>query len=148
MAEVFFYQLKAKPLSAILPDLIVRSLARDVRVTVQATAEDQVAALSALLWGHDDVAFLPHGHGDDAPIGQPVWLCADDANPNGGTFRFYVEGAMPEAVEGLERAIILFESSSEENLLKARNEWKKRKAEGHQIRYYKMDENGKWQNLA
>ncbi|MDE2385395.1 MAG: DNA polymerase III subunit chi [Alphaproteobacteria bacterium] len=148
MAEILFYQLEATPLSAILPDLLKRSLARGLRVGIETVAQDNVAPLSALLWGHEDVAFLPHGHGEDAGEGQPIWLCADAANPNSASYRFFVEGALPQSLEGLERAIILFDSNSEEALASARNEWKKRKAEGHEIRFYKMDENGKWQNLA
>jgi DNA polymerase-3 subunit chi len=148
MAEVFFYQLGEEPLALILPDLLKRSLARDVRVAVETTAHDNVTRLSELLWGHEDVAFLPHGHGDDAPEGQPIWLCSDAGNPNMATYRFYVDGALPASLEGLARAVIMFESNSEAALASARNEWKKRKSEGHEIRYYKQDESGKWQNLA
>jgi DNA polymerase-3 subunit chi len=148
MAEVFFYQLEAKPLASILPDLIRRSVARGLRVAVQAAGAENVPHLSALLWACEDVSFLAHGHGDDSPANQPIWLCADDANPNSATYRFYVEGAMPQSIENLSRAIILFESSSEDALASARNEWKKRKAEGHVISYWRQDESGKWQNLA
>jgi DNA polymerase-3 subunit chi len=148
MAEVFFYQLGEKPLAHILPDLLKRSLARGIRVAVETIAQDNVPRLSALLWSHEDVSFLPHGHGEDACADQPIWLCADSENPNAAAYRFYVEGAMPVALDGIERAIILFDSNSEEALASARNEWKKRKGEGHSIQYWKQDENGKWQNLA
>ena len=67
---------------------------------------------------------------------------------NSAAYRFYVDGAMPENLDGLERALIMFEAVSEDMLASARNEWKKRKAEGHDIKYWKQDENGTWQNLA
>ena len=102
-----------------------------------------------MLWAHEDTGFIPHGFGPDAkPEMQPVWLSASPENPNAATFRFYVEGAMPDTLEGLARAILLFHGDDEQALLNARNEWKKRKAEGHAISYWKQDENGKWQNLA
>jgi DNA polymerase III subunit chi len=148
MAEIFFYQLEANPLSAVLPNLLKRSLERGAKVAVETVAIENLPRLSAVLWGHEDVAFLPHGHSDDAAASQPIWLCADGTNPNAATYRFYVEGALPISLEGLARAIIMFESNSEETLSSVRNEWKKRKAEGHEISYYKQDESGKWQNLA
>ena len=148
MAEVFFYQLGEKPMTQILPDLLKRSLARGARVVLETAVPENVQRLSELLWNHEDVAFLPHGHGDDASARQPLWLCSDAGNPNAAAYRFYVDGAMPGVIDGLERAIIIFESNSEEALASARNEWKKRKAEGHAISYFKQDENGKFINLA
>jgi DNA polymerase-3 subunit chi len=148
MAEIFFYQLDASPLSTVLPNLLKRSLERGVKIAVETVAVENIPQISAMLWGHDDVAFLPHGYSDDAAASQPIWLCADTENPNAATYRFYVEGAFPQSLVGLQRAIIMFESSSEETLASARNEWKKRKVEGHEISYYKQDESGKWQNLA
>ena len=148
MAEVFFYQLDSQPLTAVLPQLVAKGLERGLHMVIETATPENVPRLSELLWGHEDVAFLPHGHGDDAPEGQPIWLCSDAGNPNTATYRFYVDGALPSSLEGLARAIIMFESNSEEGLTSARDEWKKRKSEGHEIRYYKQDESGKWQNLA
>ena len=148
MAEVYFYHLDQKPLSSILPDLVQRGLARGLRMAIETAAIENVQRLSDLLWSSDDTSFIPHGFGDDVGTQQPLWLCADAANPNAATFRFYVEGALPNNVEGLARAIVMIDSNSEEALATARNEWKKRKAEGHPVSYWKQDDRGKWQNLA
>ena len=148
MAEIFFYHLADEPLERILPNLLRRGLERGLRMAVQSSSPDSLAKISELLWAHEDVAFIPHGMNDDAGEHQPLWLCADQQNPNRAVYRFFIEGAMPGDVEGLERALILFDSNSEEALASARLEWKKRKAEGHQIKYWKQDENGTWQNLA
>lgn len=148
MAEIFFYHLADEPLERILPNLLRRGLERGLRMAVQASSSDSLSKISELLWAHEDVAFIPHGFNDDAPQHQPLWLCADHENPNSAVYRFYIEGAMPDLVDHLDRALILFDSNSEEALASARNEWKKRKAEGHLIKYWKQDENGTWQNLA
>ena len=148
MAEVYFYHLDQKPLAAILPDLVQRGLGRGLKMVIETAVAENVPRLSDMLWSYEDVAFIPHGLGADDGTRQPLWLCADAANPNAATFRFYVDGALPDDVEGLERAIIMIDSNSEEALANARNEWKKRKAEGHAVSYWKQDENGKWQNLA
>lgn len=148
MAEIWFYQLESQPLKQVLPQLLSRGLQQGRRMVVQMESIDKIPLISDMLWAVEDVAFLAHGFGDDAGTQQLLWLCADDANPNNASYRFYVEGALPTNLDGLDRALILFESNSEHALATIRNEWKKRKAEGHSIRYWKQDENGKWQNLA
>ena len=148
MAEIYFYHLGEEPLERILPGLIRRGLERGLRMAIESADADRIPKISELLWSVEDVAFLAHGFGEDAPEHQPIWLCADPENPNGATYRFFVDGAMPQSIEGLDRALILFDSNSEEALLKARAEWKKRKAEGHAISYWKQDDNGKWKNQA
>ena len=148
MAEIFFYHLDQQPLELILPDLVRRGLERGIRMVIETVNPDNLSRLSEILWKVEDVAFLAHGFGEDAPHRQPLWLCAGKENPNCAAYRFYVDGAMPESLDGLQRALIMFEAMSEDVLARARNEWKKRKAEGHAISYWKQDENGKWQNLA
>ena len=148
MAEVYFYHLEQTPLSAILPDLLQRGLKRGLRLAVQAPAAENLQRLSDMLWSVEDVAFIPHGVEGDEGEAQPLWLCASAENQNAATYRFFVEGALPNSVKGLDRALIMIDSNSEDTLTSARNEWKKRKAEGHVVSYWKRDEGGKWQNLA
>jgi DNA polymerase III subunit chi len=148
MAEIFFYHLDQHPLERILPDLVRRGLERGIRMVIETALPDNLPRLSEILWKVEDVAFLAHGFGDDVAHRQQLWLCADQQNPNSAAYRFYVDGAMPQNLDGLQRALVMFEAMSEEILASARSEWKKRKAEGHAISYWKQDDNGKWQNLA
>jgi DNA polymerase III subunit chi len=148
MTEIYFYHLEQTPLSSILPDLLRRGLERGLRMAVETNAPENLERLSASLWAVDDVGFMPHGYGDDQPDGQPIWLCADTKNSNAAVYRFYVDGALPVELDGLQRALIMIDSNSEEALLSARSEWKKRKAEGHVVSYWRQDENGRWVNLA
>ena len=148
MTEIYFYHLEQTPLSSILPDLLRRGLERGLRMAVETSAPENLEPLSASLWAVEDVAFVPHGYGDDVAEAQPIWLSADNKNSNAAVCRFYVDGALPDDLSGLQRALIMIDSNSEEALVKARSEWKKRKNEGHQVSYWKQDENGRWLNLA
>ena len=148
MTEVYFYHLGQTPQAAILPDLLRRGLERGLRMAVETSAPENLERLSASLWAVEDVAFVPHGYGDDVAEAQPIWLSADNKNSNAAVYRFYVDGALPDDLSGLQRALIMIDSNSEEALVKARSEWKKRKNEGHQVSYWKQDENGRWLNLA
>ncbi len=148
MAEVYFYHLEQTPLSSILPDLLLRGLKRGLRLAVEAPAPENLQRLSDMLWSVEDVAFIPHGMDGEDSESHPILLCTSAANQNAATYRFYVEGALPDSISGLDRALIMIDSNSEDALASARNEWKKRKAEGHAVSYWKMDERGKWQNLA
>lgn len=146
--EIYFYHLENQALSSILPDLLRRGLERGLRMAVETSLPEKLERLSSALWAAEDVSFLPHGYAEDVPHTQPIWLSADAANPNAATYRFYVDGALPLEIGGLKRALIMIDSTSEEALVNARTEWKKRKAEGHQVSYWKQDENHRWANLA
>ena len=148
MAEIYFYHLEQTPLAGILPDLLRRGLARGLRMAVETSTTENLDRLSAMLWSAEDVAFLPHGFGDDVSENQPIWLSADAEIRNHAVFRFYVDGALPLELGDLQRALIMIDSNSEDALASARSEWKKRKAEGHEVKYWKRNENGAWQNLA
>ena len=148
MAEIWFYHLEQQPLKQVLPQVLGKGLRQGRRMVVQTATMETIPHISDFLWGAEDTAFLAHGYGDVDATRQSVWLCADDENPNASTYRFFIEGALPTSLKDIERALIMFESSSEASLAKIRNEWKKRKSEGHSIRYWKQDENGRWQNLA
>jgi DNA polymerase III subunit chi len=149
MAEVFFYHLGEQPLKQVLPQLIAKGLQRNLKMAVQTPEKEKLSILSEMLWAAEDVAFLPHGLSDDDNAAhQTVVLCASLENPNRATVRFYLEGAVPHSMDGLTRAVIMFDGDDESAVEQARGEWKRLKAEGHEISYWKQDEGGKWQNQA
>lgn len=149
MTPVFFYHLEQQTLESVLPKLLAASLERGWRVVVQAGSEERTEALAALLWAFDDESFLPHGtRADGFPDLQPIWLTAQDENPNAATVRFYVDGAPVGEIDGLIRAVILFDGRDSEALDQARAGWKRFKAEGRQVSYWQQDDQGRWQNRA
>ncbi|MFN4141573.1 DNA polymerase III subunit chi [Aestuariivirga sp.] len=149
MTPVFFYHLERQPLDVVLPKLLAMSLERGWRVVVQAGSEERAEAIAAQLWSHDEESFLPHGtKADGFPDLQPIWITADGDNPNNANVRFFVDGAEPEAVEGLTRAVILFDGQDGEAVERARAGWKRFRAAGHEVTYFQQDERGQWQNRA
>ena len=94
MTEVLFYHLQRQPLEAALP-MLDREVGRTrLEVAVQAASAERVAALDDHLWTYAEDSFLPHCN-DREPDArdQPVVLTLSEANPNGASIRFLVEGA-------------------------------------------------------
>ena len=146
---MFFYHLERQPLESVLPKLMSMSLERGWRVVVQAGSEERAEALASLLWSFDEESFLPHGtKADGQPDLQPIWLTAIDENPNTANIRFYVDGAPVGEIEGLTRAVIMFDGNDADALDRARADWKRFRSAGHEVSYWQQDEQGRWQNRA
>lgn len=149
MTPVFFYHLERQPLEKVLPRMLLTCLERGWRVVVQAGSDERAEALAALLWTFDEESFLPHGtRADGFPEQQPVWLTARDENPNSAGVRFYVDGAEAGEIEGLTRAVIIFDGNDSEALGRARTGWRRFRGAGHEVSYWQQDEQGRWINRA
>jgi len=149
MADVWFYHLEREPVENVLPGLLARGRQRGLRLAVQSPDAARLNALSEKLWALEDVAFLAHGlAGDPAPERQPIYLSTDGKNPNAAPYRFFVDTAVPETMDGLVRASIMFDGNSESAVAQARGLWKHFKAEGHAISYWKEDGEGRWKDQA
>lgn len=149
MAPVFFYHLERRSLEDVLPRMLATSLERGWRVVVKAGSEERSEALAAHLWTFDDESFLPHGTKNDVhPEQQPIWLTALDDNPNGANVRFFVDGAAIGEVDGLTRAVVIFDGNDPQAVEQARTDWKRLKAGGNEVSYWQQDESGRWQNRA
>lgn len=145
MTEILFYHLERRSLEDVLPGLLVRSLERGWRVVVQAGSEERVRALDSHLWSYEDASFLPHGtRADGRAEEQPVWLTAEDDNPNGATVRFLVDGAAAADFDRYERIVFLFDGSDPEAVATARAAWQAAADGGHDVTYWRKDERGRW----
>lgn len=149
MVEVLFYQLDRRPLEAVLPQLLERTLERGWRACVQAGSLERVEALSSALWTWRDEAFLPHGTANDGNGElQPIWLTDGDDNPNGAAVRFLVDGATAPSLDGLARAVYLFDGNDPAALDSARARWSQAREAGHEVTYWQQDEDGRWVKRA
>jgi DNA polymerase-3 subunit chi len=149
LTEILFYHLQRKPLEAVLPVLLEKSLERGWRCAVEAGSEERVEALDAHLWTYSDEAFLPHGPARDPDAAaHPIVLMTGPGNPNGATVRFFVDGALPGDVDGLTRAVLIFDGNDEAALTAARGAWKALKDSGHDLSYWQQDESGRWTKKA
>ena len=146
MPELLFYHLERKPLEAVLPDMLQRSLERGWRVVVQVGSDERLDALNTHLWTYDDAAFLPHGAASDGNAAdQPIWLTTGEDNPNGATVRFFVDGAQTAGFSGYNRLVFLFDAADPQAVMSARETWKAAKAAPDaDATYWRQDENGRW----
>ena len=148
MTEIRFYHLRTTALERALPQLLEKILARGDRAVVVAGSSERVTALDDALWTYDDRSFLPHGTKRDGfAEEQPIWLAADAENPNGAKVLVLTDGAVAE-VGGWSMVLEMFDGNSEEMVAAARARWRAHKAAGHELTYWKQDDQGKWEKAG
>ncbi len=149
MTDVRFYHLQRKPLERALPELLEKVLERGSRAVVMAGSEERVEHLASLLWTYDDRSFLPHGSARDGfAADQPVYLTAEDENPNGAKVLVLTDGASSASVDAFEICCELFDGNDEEAVGAARARWTAYRDAGHAITYWQQTERGGWEQKA
>lgn len=138
-AEVWFYHLERSSLDQVLPELLEKTLARGWRAVVRTPSPGLGDRLDQWLWAYRDDSFLPHGLASEPGAArQPIVLTTGHDNPNQAQALFLVDGAEPEALDGYERCLVLFDGADEAALARARGHWKQVKATGAQASYWKQ----------
>jgi DNA polymerase-3 subunit chi len=109
-----------------------------------------MAALDDHLWTFSDDSFLPHATDrEPGAADQTVVITLDDANPNGASIRFLVEGAeLPQDASAYKRMVVLFDGNDPEALSMARAQWRAVKEAGHEATYWQQDGRGRWERKA
>lgn len=149
MTEVLFYHLERRPLEQVLPQLLEKTLERGWRAVVQTGSEERAKSLSQSLWTYRDEAFLPHGSAQDGDEElQPIFLTAEENNPNGAQIRFFVDGGVAEDISAYERAVYMFDGNDREAVAAARERWKIVKGQGHDVTYWQQSPEGRWEKKA
>ncbi len=147
--EFWFYHLESQPLQAVLPVLVEKTLARGWRALLRFSTSERLDAIDGALWTYRDESFLPHGSTRDGHSDrQPALLTLDDANPNGAAVLFLLEAAEEREPERFSRVIRLFDGADEEAKALARAEWKRAKAAGFAVSYWRQDAGGAWKKSA
>ena len=145
--RVDFYHLQKQVLEDVLPKLLEKAYVTGKKIKVKVGNEARVDFLNSLFWTYNDEAFLPHGSKKDGNADlQPIWLSADEDNPNDGEFLFLVDGATetPEVLEKFERIFNIFDGNSNEALNKAREFWKQLKSANVELHYWQQSSDGRW----
>ena len=92
---------------------------------------------------------MPHGSTADGHAArQPIWLTANADRPNAPHVSFFLDGAEPDALDGLERAIVMFDGNLPDSVAQARDWWRSMTSDGHAVSYWRQDEGGRWRNMA
>ncbi len=146
MTEVWFYHLQRQSLEEALPALLEKVLAAGGRAVVMLGSEERVEAVNLRLWTYDDRGFLPHGGARDGfPTEQPVWLTAQDENPNGAEILVLADGARSAKVDQYSRCFELFDGNDANAVAAARMRRKSYEEAGHEVVYWQQDARGKWE---
>lgn len=149
--EAMFYHLTRRPLETVVPDLLMRCLARNWRVTLRSVTAERAAALSAHLWSFRDEAFLPHGLPDDGHAArQPIYLTSGLERPNAPDVLMLVEsaGASDAEFAAHRRVVALFDGHDETAVAQARGLWRQAVAAGALAVYWAEEEGGRWVRRA
>jgi DNA polymerase-3 subunit chi len=148
LAEVRFYHLQKQRLEDALPALLEKARERGHRIVVQAGSPERVKALDSLLWTYRPESFLAHGSGPAASApDQPIWLTANEENPNTADVLILVDGATAE-VAPYTLCCELFDGNDDDAVAAARQRWTQYKAAGHAITYWQQGERGGWEKRA
>ncbi|WP_429588550.1 DNA polymerase III subunit chi [Sphingomonas zeicaulis] len=145
--QVDFYHLTARPVEAVLPRIADRVLESGARLLVVSADEAQRERIDGALWTQDKESFLPHGlAGGDHDADQPVLIGADVAAANGASHVALVDGEWRDAALDFDRAFHFFDEAS---IAVARTAWRALSGrEGIEPRYWKQNEQGRWERVA
>jgi DNA polymerase-3 subunit chi len=149
MTDIGFYHLTRWPLERALPKILEKAVEAGKRSVVIAGSEERVAALNTILWTYDQDSFLPHGsvrEGDAAD--QPIWLTAEDENPNAAQIVVLTEGASVADLAAYERCLDMFDGNDPDAVAAARARWKAAKDAGHALTYWQQTDGGGWEKKA
>ncbi|WP_224701975.1 DNA polymerase III subunit chi [Devosia aquimaris] len=144
MTDVLFYHLEPRPLEAVLPQLLEKTLERGWRAVVEVGSTERAQALDAHLWTYRDDSFLPHGmEGGPGDAHQPVLITTGTDNANAAACRFFVDRAVPQSGEGYERIVYMFSGHDPDAVAEARLAWKALRGAG-QLTYWQQEPEGRW----
>lgn len=148
MSEIRFYHLENHRLEQALPGLLGKALQNDKRIIVRGTDKDRLKQLSEYLWVHNPANFIPHGMKEDGfEADQPVFLTAEEENPNKADMLVLIDGAKTADFSAFSLICLMFDGRDETALAHARSQWKALKDQGHDMTYWQQGENG-WEKKA
>ena len=145
MIRVDFYHLQRSPLEQVLPKLCEKAYSTGKRIKIQLGTEERVSFVNSLLWTYNEESFLPHGSKKDGfSEEQPIFISADENNPNGAVLLVLADGAMPslEVLQQYERVLNIFDGTNETSLNAARNYWKQIRELNSDLHYWQQNERG------
>ena len=146
MVEIGFYHLRHSSLERALPKLLEKVLERGHRAVVLAGSKERVEILNTILWTYEANSWLPHGSaGDGPPEAQPIFLTAEEENPNGADVLVTIDDRKPTKTEGFVRIIDMFDGQSKDLVSAARLRWQTYKELGFNMTYWQQSETGGWE---
>lgn len=147
--RIGFYHLQRTMLEQALPKLLEKVLQSRQRAVVMAGSVERVAFLDQLLWTCEPESWIPHGAARDGDASlQPIYLTAEDENPNNAKILLLTDGVVSARLTDFERCLTLFDGNDEMAVQAARDLWKEWKSLGYDLTYYQQTDRGGWQEKA
>lgn len=151
MSDVLFYHLERARLETVLPGLLEKTLERGWRAFVLGNDAARLEAMDEHLWTYRDDSFLPHGAEGEETL-NPILLStnASALDDNDRQIVFLIDGAELDAEKlgGLERCVTIFDGRDEDAVARARTFWKAAAAGGHDVTYWRQNDNGQWKKQS
>lgn len=125
-----------------MPTLLEKVLERGLRAVVMTGSPERAEALTQQLWTYKEQGFLPHGNVRDGfAADQPIWLTADDENPNKAQVLMLVDGASTDELN-YDMVCEIFDGNNGDALDHSRARWKNYKAQGQTPTYWQQGPKG------
>lgn len=148
MPDILFYHLESRPLEAVIPQLLEKTLERGWRAVIEVGSTERAEALDAHLWTWRDDSFLPHAlAGAETDAIQPILITTGSDNANAAACRFFVDRAVPQSAEGYERIVYMFSGHDPDALAEARLAWRALRT-GNDVTYWQQEATGRWVKKA
>lgn len=145
MARIDFYRLSRDPAAGVVPLLASKLLETGQHLLVVAQSAMQRQDISAALWSHKKISFLPHGvAGSEDEAIEPILISGEfiDAPANGAQNIALADGIWHDEALAFQRVFLLFDDSRIED---ARATWRKLKsADGVERHFWKQNDQGRW----
>ena len=148
MSRIDFYHLQKQSLEEVLPKLLQKAYETGKKIKLLVGTAERVEFINSFLWTYDDESFLPHGTKKDGfSHTQPIYISAENDNPNNAEYLFLVDGAATDINElkNFERVFNIFDDNSDDELISAREYWKNLKDSGAELHYWQQTSSGKWE---
>ncbi len=149
MADIRFYHMEQSTLDSALPMIVTKAWESGARIMVRVPDMREANRINDLLWNFRGDAFIPHGmDGDKDSEKHPVFVTANDDNPNNATILILTQGCTNPNIADFKMVCEMLDGRVPSQISDARTRWKSYKDDGHDLTYWQQDENGKWGKKA
>lgn len=113
MAELRIYQLQTLNAEQALLPMLEKVLQRQQRAVIRVDTTERGETLSAYLWQAKPGNFIPHGTTKDGHASrQPIWITAEEENPNGADILFLIDGSKSQDYDQYSTCVALFQNTN------------------------------------
>lgn len=145
MTEVYFYHCAKFPIEKTISKLVEKIYGLKQNILIYCQDKNLVQIIDDLLWSYSTKTFLAHATSSDPmPEKQPIYITEKGENPNNSTVLVSIGEAIPEFYSNFEKYITIF-GNSDEDLAAARTRFKELKNQGLNIKYFKQNDQGAWE---